>query len=154
MVDGRMTVIDPSSSSKVNDLSDIRTRDLMGLVLAPVLAVALGVAVGALPTRAVAGEPGLIAMIVAGGMSALAAVLGSLPAVWSALRMPEKLPAMALGATLLRLVALVAMAVPVAMLAALPRKPLLLWLAISYVLALAAESVALAMLIKRLEARK
>ncbi len=126
----------------------------MWLVLAPVLAVAVGVAVGAVPTRAAAGSSGLLAMVVAGGMSALAAVLGSIPAVWSALRMPEKLPAMALGATLLRLVVLVAMAVPVALLAALPRRPLLLWLAISYVLALAAESAALAMLIKRLEARK
>lgn len=124
---------------------------MVWLVLAPILAVVVALAAGAMPTRALAGRAGLIAMGVACGMSALATILGSVPVIWAAFRSPQKVPTLALAATLLRVIVLAAMAAPVAVFAGLHLRALLLWVGISYVVALGAESLALVLLIRRME---
>lgn len=138
----------------------------MWLALAPALAVLAAAAIGAMPTKMLAsgkgppevvqatGTKALTAMGVACGMSILATVLGSLPAIWAALRSPDKLIALALGATVLRVAILAVLVVPVVIFSELPLLPFLLWVAISYAVALAAESVSLVLLIRRMETHK
>jgi len=138
----------------------------MWLALAPVLAVLAAAAIGAMPTKALASGKGppevvqaagvkaMTAMGVACGMSILATVLGSVPAIWAALRSPDKLIALALGATVLRVAILAVLVVPVVIFSELPLLPFLLWVAISYAVALAAESVSLVLLIRRMETHK
>ncbi len=126
----------------------------MGVILAPTGAVLLALAVGFLPTRSLAGREGILAMAVGGGLSVLATILGSLPVVWAAIRSPQHLPALGLGASLFRVVALAVLAVPITILAELPVRPLLIWVGISYLVGLFAEVIVLVLLIKRLEARE
>jgi len=138
----------------------------MWLALAPVLAVLAAAMIGAMPTKSLGGGKGppevvaaasakaLTAMGVACGLSVLAAVLGSIPAIWAALRSPDKLIALALGSTVLRVAILVVLVVPVAIFSELPLLTFLLWVAISYAVALAAETVSLVLLIRRMETQK
>jgi hypothetical protein len=93
-------------------------------------------------------------MAVACGLSALAAILGSTPVIWSLVRSPDKLQLMALAATTLRAVVLVVMVVPVAALSGLNLRALLVWVGIGYVVALFAEILALVLVIRRMETRK
>jgi hypothetical protein len=88
------------------------------------------------------------------GLSVLATVLGSVPVIWAALRAPSKVPTFALASTCLRVFALGAITAPVAILTDLEFRALLLWVAISYLVALGAEVVVLVLLIRRLETPK
>ena len=80
--------------------------------------------------------------------------LGSVPVIWAALRAPSKVPTLALASTCLRVFALGAITAPVAILSDLGLRALLLWVAISYLVALGAEVVVLVLLIRRLETLK
>jgi hypothetical protein len=120
--------------------------------LAPVLAVLLAAVVGAAPTRARVGPDGLVAMSVACGLSALATVLGSVPVTWAALRSPKHVQTLGYSGSLFRLVILTFLAVPVLFLMDLHQRTFLLWLGVSYVVALGAEVVFLVLLIRKLEA--
>jgi hypothetical protein len=118
------------------------------------LAVLLAGALGFAPTRSVGGDQAVLAMFVACGLSAIAAIAGSLPVALAAKRAPDKVPAAALGATMLRLSVLVVLAVPVAFLVELNLRALLVWVGISYLAALAAEVVALLPLVRRTETHR
>jgi len=146
-----MTVTSPIDLS---NMSTSKARYGIALIVAPTMAVLLAMAAGVVPTRSLGGHGAVTAMVVAGGMSVLATILGSIPVIWASLRSPEKVPTTALGATLLRVVLLGVMAAPVAAYGGLPLRALLLWVAISYLVALAAESVVVVLLIKRMEARR
>jgi hypothetical protein len=122
------------------------------LILAPVLAVLLAAAVGAAPTRARVGPDGLVAMGVACGLSVVATILGSIPVAWAALRSPKQVQTLGYGASLFRLVILTLLAVPALVLMDLHLRTFLLWLGVSYVVALGAEVVFLVLLIRRMEA--
>ncbi len=91
-------------------------------------------------------------MTVACGLSVVATVIGSVPAAWAASRSPKQLQNMAYGASLYRSVILAFLAAPTLYLGSLHRKSFLLWLGISYLVALGAETVVLALLIRRTEA--
>ncbi len=114
-------------------------------MLTPVAAVVISLGIGTIPTRTLGGRDALIAMLVAGGLSTLATILGSIPVIWAMKRSPKRVPTAALGATLLRVIVLVALVVPVGAYSGLPLKALLLWVAIAYVCALAGETVVLAL---------
>ncbi|MBN1344218.1 MAG: hypothetical protein JXQ73_16145 [Phycisphaerae bacterium] len=135
-------------------MSTSAARHVVWLILAPVLAVGAVAAAGALPTKSLAGREGLVAMGVGCGLSVLATILGSAPAAWAAIKNPEKLLVMALGATILRVIILVLLAVPVAAFAGLPSRAFLLWVGIAYLAALAGEIPMLVLLVRRTEAHK
>jgi uncharacterized membrane protein (DUF441 family) len=122
------------------------------VALAPTLAVLAVFVAGAIPTRTLGGGSAVIAMGVACGASILATVLGSLPVVWAARHDPTRVPAMVMGAVLLRMVLLGAIVGPIAAFSALPWRTLLLWVAISYLAALAGETLALTGFIRRMRA--
>ena len=146
-----MTVTSPTDFSNPGTS---KARYGVALIAAPTTAVLLAMAAGFVPTRSLGGHDAVTAMAIAGGMSVLATILGSIPVIWASLRSPEKVPTAALGATLLRVVLLGAMAAPVAAYGGLPLRPLLLWVAISYLVALGAESVVVILLVRRMEARR
>ncbi len=122
------------------------------LILAPALAVLLAAAVGLSPTQARVGPDGVAAMGLACGLSLLATILGSLPVAWAALSSPKHVKNLGFSASLFRLVILSLLAALAALLADLHLKTFLLWLGISYVVALAAEVVFLVLLIRKAEA--
>jgi hypothetical protein len=125
---------------------------LAWLILAPVSAVFLAAIVGASPTRVRVGPDGLVAMSVACGLSVLATILGSIPVAWAALRSPKHIQAFGYGGSLFRLVILTLLAVPTLVLMDLHIRTFLLWLGVSYVVALGAEVVFLVLLIRKMEA--
>jgi hypothetical protein len=98
------------------------------------------------------GPDGLVAMGVACGLSAVATILGSIPVAWAALRSPKQVQTLGYGASLFRLVILTLLAVPALVLMNLQLRTFLLWLGVSYVVALGAEVVFLVLLIRRMEA--
>jgi hypothetical protein len=120
--------------------------------LAPALAVLLAALVGVSPTKARVGPEGLAAMSLACGLSVLATVLGSVPVAWAALRSPKYVKNLGYGASLFRLVILTLLAVIAAVLVDLQLRTFLLWLGISYLVALCAEVVFLVLLIRKAEA--
>lgn len=120
--------------------------------LAPALAVLLAAIVGISPTKARVGPEGLEAMSLACGLSLLATVLGSVPVAWAALRSPKQVKNLGYGASLFRLVILTLLASLAALLVDVHLKTFLLWLGISYLVALCAEVVFLVLLIRKAEA--
>lgn len=120
--------------------------------MAPVLAVLLAAAIGVSPTRARVGPDGVVAMAVACGLSVVATILGSVPVAWAALRSPKQVQTLGYGGSLFRLVVLTLLAVPALVLMDLHLRTFLLWLGVSYVVALGAEVVFLVLLIRRMEA--
>lgn len=122
------------------------------LILAPVAAVMLAALVGASPTRARIGPEGLVAMGVACGLSVVATILGSVPVAWAALRSPKHVSMLGYGGSLFRLIVLTLLAVPTLALMELHLRTFLLWLGVSYVVALCAEVVFLVLLIRKMEA--
>jgi hypothetical protein len=146
------TVSDSVGRQNGGPLSAFQVRRVVWLALAPILAVLAALAVGAMPTRTLGGGGAMAAMGVACGASILATVLGSLPVVWVARQDPTRVPAMVMGAVLLRMVLLAAIVGPIAAFSALPWRVLLLWVAISYLVALAGETLALTVFIRRMRA--
>jgi hypothetical protein len=86
------------------------------------------------------------------GLSLLATILGSVPVAWAALRSPKHVKNLGLSASLFRLVILSLLAALAALTAGVHLKTFLLWLGISYVVALCAEVVFLVLLIRKAEA--
>jgi hypothetical protein len=120
------------------------------LIGAPVMAVVCSLVIGAFPTRRLGGDEALVAMMVAGAVSTLATVLGSIPVIWAMKRSPGRVPVFAMGAVLLRMIILVALVVPIGVLSSLPLRALLLWVAIAYLFALGAETVVVTSMIRRM----
>jgi len=121
------------------------------LFLAPILAVLLAALLGAPPTAARAGRDGLLAMGVACALSVVAIVLGSAPVAWAAIRSPKHVHTFGYGASLVRALILAALATPTALMPGLNLRPFLLWIGISYVVALGAEVVFLVLVIQSTE---
>jgi hypothetical protein len=82
----------------------------------------------------------------------MATILGSIPVAWAALRSPKHVQTLGYGASLARLVILALLAVLALLLVNLHVRAFLLWLGVSYVVALGAEVVFLVLLIRRTEA--
>ncbi len=143
---------EPTSISDAKALSKIRPAHIVGVVAAPVAVVALAAVAGAWPTARLAGSSGLAAMVAACAITAVATILGSSPVVWAVVKDPAKVLMAALAATLCRVMILVMIAAPVALASGLPTRTFLIWVAVSYVVALFAETVCLVLLIRRMEA--
>lgn len=94
---------------------------------------------GYLPTVRVAGEAAIPAMVAGGVLSLIASLAGSVP-IWRARNKSpqETLPSM-LGSIVLRLAVAIVLAVAVVLCRWFATKPLLIWMAISYVGLLVAD---------------
>jgi hypothetical protein len=99
------------------------------------LAVAVTVAVGAIgvvPTRRLAGEEGLPALLAGCLIGLLSSALGGLPvALWRDRTPAGRVTAM-MASTAVRLLAVVVLGIAAVLSGQLARMPLLLWIAISY----------------------
>lgn len=124
-------------------------RYLRFLALAALTAGLVG-AVGYLPTRNLAGEPGVAAMVLALALCWAASAFGGVPVLLAeaALAAPApgdraepKLPVVvALGSMLVRLIAVLGFGLAAAFAGLVPQKPLLLWIAIGYLALLGVDT--------------
>src|SRR4029079_10020842 len=89
------------------------------------LIVVLLAAIGFAPTRRLAGETGLVAMLAGIAVSVAASVAGTVPLLFAT---ADKRAQAALLATLVRFLVAAALAAAVALGSGLPAKPLLVWL--------------------------
>lgn len=80
----------------------------------------------------------------------MAVALGSLPVVWALQKGSRRVPSMTLVATGVRIGMLALLIVPVCLVSWVPVRVLLVWVAVSYLSALGGETLALAMLIRRM----
>jgi hypothetical protein len=113
---------------------------LFGLTL---LLGVIAAAVGFFPTRRLAGEPGVAAMLAGCGVAVLAGWIGGAVACRQGGRGPEQINRL-LAATALRLFAAVGLALAVALSGLVVLKPFLLWVALAYLVTLAGETALLA----------
>ncbi len=125
---------------------------MVWLILAPALAVLLAAVAGTPPTLALGGRDGLLAMGVACLLSVVATVLGSAPVAWATIRSPKHVHTLAYGASLFRALILAALATPTALMPGLALRTFLLWVGISYVVALGAEVVFLVLVVQSTDA--
>lgn len=111
------------------------------LVALAALVVAATVAVGYMPTKRLGGAGAVTAMLAGCVISLIASVTGFIPIVVASRGPSEKMPQAVLLSTLLRFLAVVILALSAALSGWFERAPLLVWVAISYVLLLAADTV-------------
>ncbi len=120
------------------------------LFLAALVALSLVLlAVGYLPTRSMAGEAALPAMLLACGVSFIGSAVGGLPIATARDGGLEGLK-MFTASMVLRLLVVAALAGAVIWLLGPERKPFLLWLAISYLLLLGADTGFAQIVLRRL----
>lgn len=101
------------------------------LALAVAVTVAVG-AIGVVPTRRLAGEEGLPALLAGCLIGLLSSALGGLPiALWRDRTPAGRVTAM-MASTAVRLLAVAVLGIAAALSGQLARMPLLLWIAISY----------------------
>ncbi len=98
-------------------------------------------ALGYLPTVRSAGEDGVSAMIAGGGVSLAASVAGTVPFLLSQARTPAEIMPAVMGSIALRLAAVALLASAVALSGAFATRPLILWVAISHVGLLVADTL-------------
>ena len=110
------------------------------LKLAAAILIGL-LAVGYLPTVNSAGDEGVSAMFTGSGVSLLASVAGTLPLLLSQARTPVEMMPAVMGSIALRLVAVVALAAAVVWSGTLATRPFLVWVAISHVGLLVADTL-------------
>ncbi len=122
------------------------------MFLIPAAAVGVALAAGLVPTRSMGGSEAVSAMLVAGLAGVVATVGGSLPVAWVIQHDPRRVPIMVMGAVILKVFILLLIVVPVGVMGWVPLRPLLLWVALSYVVALVAETPVLTRLVRRMGA--
>jgi hypothetical protein len=119
---------------------------LAGLSVA-MLAVAL--AVGFWPTRALAGPTGVAAMVFGGAIALLSALVGLVPAVLTLRSDPRDFHNAALMGMGLRFVLTIGLTVAAVLSGLLARRPLIVWIVIGYLVLLAVDTAGMVWLAKR-----
>lgn len=110
-------------------------------LVSALLALAIVVAVGALPTLRLAGRPGISALAAGTAVSGLGALFGALPVLRAVASGGTTKPVATFGsAVALRLIATLAGALAVALGSDVPRAPLLIWVGLAYGALLVAET--------------
>ncbi len=105
-----------------------------------VVAAVITVAVGYLPTKRIGGADAVPAMLAGCSISALGSLVGVIPVALAASRPVRAMPNAILMATALRLAVVAALALAVALSNWFERGPLLIWVAISYVVFLIVDT--------------
>ncbi len=101
--------------------------------------VALALALGYVPTRRLAGEAGLKAMLAGCAIGAVSSMVGAIPVALAAARGIKSATA-PLAAMALRFAAALALVLPAALSGWFATVPLLVWVAISYMVLLAVDT--------------
>ena len=109
---------------------------VLGLVVA-----ALIVALGYLPTKRLGGPGAVSAMLAGCAISLVASIVGSIPIIVASRGPGRQMPTAVMLSTALRLMVVLALALSAALSGWFERAPLLVWVAISYVLLLATDTV-------------
>lgn len=104
------------------------------------LSLAVVLAAGWAPTAKLAGPQGLSAMLTAAGITWLITGLSFLPALWFIGTEPKRFAQSVLAASALRFVLVLLATLPIILLRTLPVVPFLIWIAISYLSILAADT--------------
>lgn len=108
-------------------------------LLAVVVAAALG-AIGLVPTRRLAGEPGLPALLAGCLIGLVSSLLGGLPIALSRNRTPAGRMIAMMASTAVRLVAVAVLGIAAALSGWFATMPLLLWIAICYLALLGVDA--------------
>lgn len=103
---------------------------------------ALLMAVGYFPTMRLAGAAGISAMAAGIGASLTAALLGAIPIAMAIGRTPDKVPMAILGATTIRFLVILPLAACLAFCGLFQQTPLIVWIAFSYLILLAVDTLA------------
>lgn len=110
------------------------------LVLAVLLTVAM-VAVGYVPTKRLGGPGAVTAMLAGCVISLVASVVGCIPIVLASRGPKQKMPPAVMLATALRFLVVLILALSAALSGWFERAPLLVWVGISYVVLLVADTI-------------
>ncbi len=97
--------------------------------------------VGYLPTVRLAGDKGISAMLVGCAVSLVASVAGTMPLLWSRSRTPAEAMPVRMGSIALRLTLVIGLAAAVVFLGSLAVEPFLVWVAMSHVGLLVADTL-------------
>jgi len=109
------------------------TQAVQGWLVTTLGVLAVVGALGVLPTRRMAGEPGLAALVAGLAVAWLASALGALPVLGAVARGGSDRPVAVIGqATALRAGATIAGALVVILGSELPRTAFVIWLALAY----------------------
>lgn len=126
-------------------------REFARLAVFTLLAAVVLLGLGYFPTLRVGGAQALPAMFVGVLISAVATLLGLIPAMTHLHAPPLKRHSAILMGMTVRLIAAILLTTAVALGAGLPYKPLLLWVAIAYMGLLAVDTFGVARLMKTLD---
>ena len=96
--------------------------------------------VGAYPTYRLAGLEGVSGLVAGCAIAWIAAVVGFVPGCWMLDRAPEQAAKAFLAGSVIRFGAAVVLALPAALAAIVPVAPLLLWVAIGYMVVLLVDT--------------
>jgi hypothetical protein len=108
----------------------------LGLVIVGVI-----VALGYLPTKRMGGPGAVTAMLAGCAISFVASIVGSIPIVAASRGPKRQMPTAVMLSTALRFLVVLVLALSAALSGWFERAPLLIWVAISYILLLAADTV-------------
>ena len=126
----------------------------MGLLAWALAGLIVTCLVGVWPTYRLAGWPGVTAMGVGAATSFVGCVLGSAVIGVMLVRRPELAGHSVMAGASVRFVAVVVLAGVVAWTRCVPAAPMLVWVAVSYVVMLATETVGLVRVIRRSQTRR
>lgn len=117
------------------------SKRVLHLLALAVLLTAVMVAVGYVPTRRLGGPGAVSAMLAGCGISLVASVVGSVPIVLASRGPGQRMPPAVMLSTALRFLVVLILALSAALSGWFERAPLLVWVGISYVLLLVADTI-------------
>jgi len=126
----------------------------MGLLAWALAALIVACLVGLWPTYRLAGWAGVMAMGVGGAISLVGCVLGSVVIGMVLVRRPELGGYSVMAGASVRFAVVVVLAGVVAWTRRVPAAPMLVWVAVTYMVMLAAETVGLVRVIRRTQIRR
>jgi len=126
----------------------------MGLLAWALAGLTAACLVGVWPTYRLAGWPAVTAMGVGAAVSLVGCVVGSAVIGMMLARRPELAGHSVMAGASVRFAVVVALAGVVAWTRCVPAAPMLVWVAVSYVVMLATETVGLVRVIRRSQARR
>ncbi len=122
---------------------------VLWLAAAGLAALVVAGGIGAYPTHRLAGSAGLVGLVAGCGIAWIAAVLGFVPGCLMLERAPQNAAKAFLAGSAIRFGVAVLLALPVALADVLETTPLLLWVAIGYMVVLLVDTTLVVSLVNR-----
>lgn len=123
------------------------------MIAASVLCGLALLGIGYFPTLRITGGDGLTAMLVGVAVSVVATAMGSLPIALALTGPPDKVPIAILGATCVRFLVVLMLVAPLAYFEVVRQVPFVLWVAISYLVLLVADTLNAVFILRGLRER-